>query len=301
MGWSLLLSAILAADDGAATVRVGAIEPAVNRTGLDIPLLSGPTTGEKPAPPATPRLLRPNLQPRAVTTPPPASPATPPVESGPILEPPLAGPSTAPKGVRLDPPQLNDVPLLDDFSNLDPLEGDIPPLQGSENPAAPKPRSAPAKPGSLSLEIVPDELSELENAQGTDLESLPDRPKRSDLAEFDENIKGRDNPPLDFGTKRKGPLSRLRPGGNEPRSIVPPPRDRASENNADVDISFRRQLDRAIRAAGAPHIRSQEVLVQDRKVWIRLKADRFWNKRTLRKSVESLPILAGYDVRLDVE
>ena len=282
------------------------IETGFLRTGLDFPLLSGPTT--EPAKPKSSPALRPRLQPRPL---PPSqapvlnTPVSPPVtETGPVLEPPLTEPvsSSPPTGVRLESPELNEVPLLDQEVALpDPIETPPALLQGARsNSGRPALKPNSSEPETLELDID----NELDDRPSLDLSDRDPAPKllgRQNQKGSDAGTRNHDDLPLDFGTKRKGLLSRMRPGGAEPRSIIPAPRDPDLPSDADQDLAFRRQVDRAVRVAGAPHIKSQDILVKNRQVWIRLKADRFWNRRILRKSIESLPILSGYELLLDVE
>ena len=235
-----------------------------------------------------------------------------------MLEPPLTGSGSAPAlaPAQVSPPEpaaLSDVPLLDrPLPVPDPLEDAAPPLLGPEGLGEPQPLPSPLRPGVLSLDVVPETDP---RSSGSEIRPLPDRRGRPTMKDLDRNFGKDDDLPLDIPPRRNGLFKKLFPGGNNPRTAVPPPRDdggsRASSRERErdepedgdpaADAAFRRQLDRAVRAAGGPHLKSQEILVRDRKVWIRLKADRVWNRRAVRKSVESLPILSGYEVRVDIE
>jgi hypothetical protein len=59
-------------------------------------------------------------------------------------------------------------------------------------------------------------------------------------------------------------------------------------------------LERAIREASGRRLRSVEIRIRDRDVSINAKASRFWQRRALRRTIESLPCLIGYSIKLDV-
>jgi hypothetical protein len=48
-------------------------------------------------------------------------------------------------------------------------------------------------------------------------------------------------------------------------------------------------------------LRSVEVRVSGRNVLIVARAARFWQKRTVRRTLETLPVLSGYRARVDLD
>jgi len=68
-----------------------------------------------------------------------------------------------------------------------------------------------------------------------------------------------------------------------------------------TDASVKRQIERQIRDTLGDRVRSVEVRVSGRNVLIVAKAARFWQKRTVRHSLETLPVLAGYRARIELD
>jgi len=80
---------------------------------------------------------------------------------------------------------------------------------------------------------------------------------------------------------------------------------RRSQNDAQpepvTDASVKRKIERQIRDTLGDRVRSIEVRVSGRNVLIVAKATRFWQKRAVRNSLETLPALAGYRARIDLD
>jgi hypothetical protein len=68
-----------------------------------------------------------------------------------------------------------------------------------------------------------------------------------------------------------------------------------------ADAALKRRLESQAKDAVGTRARSIEVRVVDRQVHIRAKVDRFWNRRPVRRALESLPALSGYKTTVDVE
>jgi len=68
-----------------------------------------------------------------------------------------------------------------------------------------------------------------------------------------------------------------------------------------TDASVKRQIERQIRDTLGDRVRSVEVRVSGRNVLIVARAARFWQKRTVRHSLETLPALAGYRARIELD
>jgi hypothetical protein len=60
------------------------------------------------------------------------------------------------------------------------------------------------------------------------------------------------------------------------------------------------KIERAIQDSLGDRLRSVEVRVSGRNVLIVAKPSRFWQKRTVRRMLETLPELAGFRARVDV-
>ena len=67
-----------------------------------------------------------------------------------------------------------------------------------------------------------------------------------------------------------------------------------------TDAANKRKIEGEIRDSLGDRLRSLEVRVSGRNVLIVAKASRFWQKRTVRRSLETLPGLTGFRARVDV-
>jgi len=66
------------------------------------------------------------------------------------------------------------------------------------------------------------------------------------------------------------------------------------------DAATKRKIEREIKDSLGDRLRSVEVRVSGRNVLIVARASRFWLKRSVRRSLETLPGLAGYRARVDI-
>jgi hypothetical protein len=72
-----------------------------------------------------------------------------------------------------------------------------------------------------------------------------------------------------------------------------------SEPETDADVKQR--IEREIRRSAGDRLQSVEVRVSGKNVLIAGKPSRFWQKRGLRRTLESLPSLKGYRARIDLD
>ncbi|MBX6315766.1 MAG: hypothetical protein IRY99_23050, partial [Isosphaeraceae bacterium] len=86
------------------------------------------------------------------------------------------------------------------------------------------------------------------------------------------------------------------------RSASTSPDGLAVEPRSDpaADAALKRRLEGQIRTAVGERVRSLDVRVVDRSVTIRARVDRFWQRRSVRRTLESLPGLAGYKTTIEV-
>jgi hypothetical protein len=63
----------------------------------------------------------------------------------------------------------------------------------------------------------------------------------------------------------------------------------------------RRKIERQIRDSLGDRVRSLEVRVSGRNVLIVAKSTRFWQKRSVRRALETLPALNGYQARIELD
>jgi len=66
------------------------------------------------------------------------------------------------------------------------------------------------------------------------------------------------------------------------------------------DAVAKRRIERQIRDSLGDKLRSVEVRVTGRNVLIVVKPSRFWQKRGIRRTLDTLPVLDGYRARIDV-
>lgn len=171
----------------------------------------------------------------------------------------------------------------------------LPPLYGpSENGSTGKPigrgSSVSARPP-LTLESVP---------AGSDEFNV--EPSRADSSSSSKTIspKARTTPvPL---RRRPGLLGRFLP---------PVPGDVSADDARDkitvepktdpaADAALKRKVERQIQQSLGTRVSSYEVRVVGREVSIRARASRFWQKRAMRHTLETLPALNGYKAIIDV-
>ncbi len=68
-----------------------------------------------------------------------------------------------------------------------------------------------------------------------------------------------------------------------------------------TDATVKRKIEKQIRETLGDRVRSLEVRVSGRNVLIVGKATRFWQKRAVRRSLETLPVLEGYRARIQLD
>jgi hypothetical protein len=100
--------------------------------------------------------------------------------------------------------------------------------------------------------------------------------------------------PSILGRFLPAPFSVVR-GGEDPSTItVEPSTDPAAE------AALKRRIERQIRESLADRVGEVDVRVVGRDVTIRARATRFWQRRTVRRTLETLPGLAGYRPRIEM-
>ena len=109
-------------------------------------------------------------------------------------------------------------------------------------------------------------------------------------------------PPVRRGPRFLGrfapPSSFLGRGSRSPRDADPD--EPKSKSDPAADAELKRRIERQVREALGDRVRSVEVRVVGRNVAIRAEASRFWQRRSVRRTLESLPGLAGYRTTIDV-
>jgi hypothetical protein len=90
------------------------------------------------------------------------------------------------------------------------------------------------------------------------------------------------------------------PSREEPRSESKTKPDPDSDSGLDADVIARRRIERQIRATLGDKVRSYEVRITGRNVVIVAQPSRFWLRRSVRHSLESLPALQGYRARIEI-
>jgi hypothetical protein len=74
-----------------------------------------------------------------------------------------------------------------------------------------------------------------------------------------------------------------------------------TKSEPDTDATVKRRIEQQIRTTLGDKVQSVEVRVTGRNVLIVAHATRFWQKRGVRRSLESLPALSGFRVRIDLD
>ena len=77
--------------------------------------------------------------------------------------------------------------------------------------------------------------------------------------------------------------------------------DAESESGLDPDVIARRRIERQIRATLGDKVRSFEVRMTGRNVVVVAQPSHFWLRRSVRRSLETLPALQGYRARIEIK
>jgi hypothetical protein len=92
------------------------------------------------------------------------------------------------------------------------------------------------------------------------------------------------------------------PRRNETRKSSSTSRNNAAASpEPATDASVKRNIERQIRDALGDRVRSLEVRVSGRNVLVVAKPARFWQKRSVRRTLDTLPALSGYQARIEVD
>jgi hypothetical protein len=140
---------------------------------------------------------------------------------------------------------------------------------------------SPALPGSNHLTLEPI-AEDLDDEPTTRIPALPTRPGSPA------------NRPSGSLGRVLGPL-RPRIDAEEPASSisVEPRSDPAAE------AAVKRRIESQIQQTLGDRVRSVEVRVTGKSVVLRARAARFWQRRSVRRSLETLPLPAGYRARVE--
>ncbi len=140
-------------------------------------------------------------------------------------------------------------------------------------------------PPSLSLEPVPgDRLPSFGNA----ITGEP-RPHDAKVAEPLQPV-----PPVRRGLLgRFGPPPLSRSMGDDPIRVAP-------RSDPAAEAALQRRVEHQIRIAAGPQLRSVNVRVAGRTADVQARVFHFWQKRFVRRLIETLPQLRGYQTRIDV-
>src|SRR5271157_618085 len=92
-----------------------------------------------------------------------------------------------------------------------------------------------------------------------------------------------------------GPMgSGAEPAGRRSSIAVEPRSDPAA------DAAVKRRIEKQVQQAVGDRVRSVEIRVAGRSVVIRAQAARFWQRRGVRRSLETMPLPAGYRARVEM-
>ena len=167
------------------------------------------------------------------------------------------------------------------------------PYQGPRAVPGPLPGSGLSDPGfsdSAPPRVLDSESGELgpgkhDSAPGSPGTRKPSTDKSSEPGRRSSGLFGRMFPPAVTTRKRSD---------NHDAVTVEPRTDPAA------DAAVKRRIERLIGDSQGERLRSYEVRVVGKEVVIRAKATRFWQKRTVRNALDSLPGLNGYKVTVEM-
>ncbi len=195
-----------------------------------------------------------------------------------------------------------------------PPRRDPPPIRrptGAGTTARPRTPAIPSPGDSIPLTIEP--LDD-EHPTGRDATRWPTAPRspdgRAPEARSSPLIQPDEEPirPQPAPRRGTGVLGRLfgtrpsfaPPAREESRTDLEPRRHSNPDSGQDPDVAARRRIERQVRATLGDKVRSFEVSVTGRNVTIVAQPSRFWLRRSVRRSLETLPALQGYRARIEV-
>ncbi len=264
-----------------------AISGASLASGQDLPPLNAPAEAPPAASPAPSPSPSPSPSPKPRPSPAPASALSTRRPSG-FPSPPrtvVRTPAPAPAVPRFEPAGPSSLP-----------EGP-PPLDGpSEMPAADRPTArSPFAPGESTIPGGPPALT-LEPGSADEVGPLDLDPLPGEKAIREGRIEPSPRPEAAKRPKRFGLFPFLNPPTARNRAATAPESSISVEPRTDpaADATLKRKLEDKVRQAVAGKARDIEVRVVDRNVYVRARVDRIWNRRSVRRTIEGLPALAGY-------
>jgi hypothetical protein len=226
--------------------------------------------------------------------PPPAPAPVPPGESRPTrIAPGLRTPRSSPSPIKPSIPALQPI----DSDEAPPAL--IGPAEMRPADAAPTPRprysgDVPSASGSRSLF--------LESVPVGDSDALPRASSRPgapfaapETSRGGDDAFGSSRRPRFFGLFSTPSAPRQRGSAERGDGIAVEPRDDPA-----ADAAIKRRIERQIRDSVGDRLRSVDVSVVDRNVIIRARVTRFWHRRSVRRTLDALPGLAGYKTRIEV-
>jgi hypothetical protein len=275
LAWGLLaawpVSTWAVTGDGPPPLTPPVLTPPVVEPPAELP----PPANAKPIPDNRPILVipgvttpRPGSRPRVDAAPVNPRPATTPTPTPTTVMPPLVGPAEMPRTSPYPTRRVED--------RRPPLRPSIP-LTLDPDPTPPDVREHRVeKPGAASTRPRPLEDEPLDDAPA----SRPAAPRRP------QGLFGRFLPPApaNRGEAARGDRVRV-----EPRS------------DPATDAVLKRRIERQITESLGGRVRSYEVRVVGRDVVIRARTARFWQRRAVRTTLESLPALSGYKATILVD
>jgi hypothetical protein len=325
---SLTLAGVVAAQDPP-PLEPPTLEPprAIGTAASPSPPASKPDAAKSATPPARSEARTPDTRPM-LAIPGVTAPASRPSVG---YRPPVAGPGQ-PAGAP-PPPLLDALPLPSDRSAASspggiPLtvEPDSPsrdvvtlppdtsaPRRSSRGAGMPRAGASRATPPGETIPLTIDPLDD-DPAKRPDGSGRATPPRTSNGRTTAGADSTRELPPPDdepirprLAPRRGGVLSRL--FGPPPEPVPPPrPSPRADDSRArrgpdaesDADVAARRRIERQIRATLGDRLRSFDVQITGRNVVVTAQPSRFWLRRSVRRSLETLPALQGYRARIEV-
>jgi hypothetical protein len=198
-----------------------------------------------------------------------------------------------------------------------PSDGGSPFRPGTGQPTGRSQRDALQPPIPMTLEPLEDEHEPVPRPRSsTSSRAMPDRsrtgssrPAQKSAAETPVDDSSSASPGSRAAPRRlPGLLGRLfqpppvPPARGDSRNAESQARKKADARPEPVtDASVKRKIEKQIRDTLGDRVRSVEVRVSGRNVLIVAQAARFWQKRTVRRALETLPGLSGYHARIELD
>lgn len=234
---------------------------------------------------------------------------------GPKLEPPLRPTRSEVEGTARPAPALAELPSALGGPSAPILEPPRPMREGLPPIYRPSAPPTPGLDGPALMTPAGEAAPPLEGPRALTLETVPE-PSALDFQPLEapkplerRRVEEKPSPRFEPEPRRRGLFGLFR---SQPRyeRIDPLPSTSSARNKLPktmsstdpaTDSALRRKVQAQADRALGRHLRELDVRVVDQKIRIRARADFFWNRRGIRKTLATLPAIQGHETAIEVD